>query len=163
MPHLGFNGCHCLAPTCPFFFSFSVCLFFITSRVYEGNLHNEACLRAGARWCRYPPLQPALLSLSSTPLHTVWAPATHGDSFPEAILCSLFLDFFPGFVASLLPSFCLCISFHLLFSPMFLPLKPPSAHKNGPLWNPSSVEKAWVAAMMKGNEIYKQISHEDFG
>lgn len=78
---------------------------------------------------------------------------------PSCAVCLGILPRFRGFLVA----FFLSLYFHLLFSPMFLPLKPPSAHKNGPLWNPSSVEKAWMAAMIKGNEIYKQISHKDFG
>lgn len=59
-------------------------------------------------------------------------PSTHSQllpntaiHFPEPILCSLFLEFFPGLILSLLPLFCLYIVSSLVLSHVpFLSLKP---------------------------------------
>lgn len=100
-----------------------------------------------------PWLQPALSSVSSSPpLYT----AVH---FPEAISCSLSLEFFPG----LMPSLFVLFAFFLLVLSYVLFSETTSAHKNGPLWSSGSIDQAWVVAMKKDNEMCKQIRHNDFG
>lgn len=61
-----------------------------------------------------------LSSLSPPPPHcTVSAPAKQGRSLPQTHPYSVFLEFFPGLMLSLLPLFCLYISpsfFHMSLS-----------------------------------------------
>lgn len=100
----------------------------------------------------YQPFQAFLLRLHATQFQLLPSMAVH---FPKPILCSLFLEFFPGFMLSLLPLFYLYISpsfFH-----MFLFSETTSAYKNGPLWNAISVDQESLVAMKKDN-IMRYIS-----
>lgn len=76
----------------------------------------------GLQWLPLPgsslPFQ-AYLVLCCTQSQLLPNMAVH---FPEAILCSLFLEFFPD-LSSLLPLFCLCISFFFSHVPFLKPLQ----------------------------------------